>query len=134
MSAILWGFSLRRIRKSGRFELFYYTHFAYIAWFVLALSHGPRFYKFALLPLIAFGFEWLLRRRRRVHVSRMLALSGLSSGVTRLELECPPGLQAAPGRLRFLEDPAPGSLRVASVHDQQRTGRRAVVLSHPLRG
>jgi len=105
VSAILWGFSLRRIRKGGRFELFYYTHFAYIAWFILALSHGPRFYKFALLPLLAFGFEWLLRRRRRVHVSRMLGLSGLSSGVTRLELECPPDFKPRPGDYAFLRIP-----------------------------
>jgi len=105
VSGVLWGFSLRRIRKGGRFELFYYTHFAYIAWFALALLHGPRFYKFALLPLVAFAFEWLLRRRRRVHVSRMHALAGLSSGVTRLELECPPGFKARPGDYAFLRIP-----------------------------
>ena len=105
VSFIMWGFSLRWIRKNGRFELFYYTHFAYIAWFALALMHGPRFYKFALLPLVAFAFEWLLRQRRRVHVSRMLALSGLSSGVTRLELELPPGFEARPGDYAFLRIP-----------------------------
>ena len=105
VSFVMWGFSLPRIRKSGRFELFYFTHFAYIAWFALALLHGPRFYKFAFLPLLGFGFEWLLRRRRRVHVSRMQALSGLSSGVTRLELECPPGFRQRPGDYAFLRIP-----------------------------
>jgi len=105
VSTVMWVFSLRRIRKSRRFELFYYTHFAYIAWFALALLHGPRFYKFALLPLVAFAFEWLLRQRRRVHVGRMLALSGLSSGVTRLELECPPGFRHAAGDYAFLRIP-----------------------------
>src|SRR6185369_8435499 len=105
VSGVMWAFSLRRIRKSGRFELFYYTHFAYVAWFVLALSHGPRFYKFALLPLLAFGFEWLLRRRRRVHQARLLSLSGLSSGVTRVELERPPGFGQRPGDYAFLRIP-----------------------------
>jgi len=105
VSGILWGFSLRCIRKSGRFELFYYTHFAYLAWFALALAHGPRFYKFALVPIVAFAFEALLRRRRRVHVSRMLGLSGLSSGVTRLELACPPGFEPRPGDYAFLRIP-----------------------------
>jgi len=105
VSGVLWGFSLRRIRKSGRFELFYYTHFAYIAWFLLALSHGPRFYKFALLPLLAFSFEWLLRRRRRVHETRLLSLSGLSSGVTRVEVERPPGFVQRPGDYAFLRIP-----------------------------
>ncbi|HEX2671376.1 MAG TPA: ferric reductase-like transmembrane domain-containing protein, partial [Polyangiaceae bacterium] len=105
VSGVMWGFSLRRIRKSGRFELFYYTHFAYIAWFLLALSHGPRFYKFALLPLLAFGFEWLLRQRRRVHETRLLSLSGLSSGVTRVELERPPGFEQRPGDYAFLRIP-----------------------------
>ncbi|HET7544581.1 MAG TPA: EF-hand domain-containing protein [Polyangiaceae bacterium] len=105
VSIVMCGFSLRRVRKSGHFELFYYTHFAYIAWFALALMHGPRFYKFALLPLIAFAFEWLLRQRRRVHVSRMLSLSGLSSGVTRLELQLPPGFEAKAGDYAFLRIP-----------------------------
>lgn len=105
VSGVMWGFSLRRIRKSGHFELFYYTHFAYIAWFMLALSHGPRFYKFALLPLLAFAFEWLLRRRRRVHETRILALSGLSSGVTRVELERPPGFVQRAGDYAFLRIP-----------------------------
>lgn len=105
VSGVMWGFSLRRIRKNGRFELFYYTHFAYIAWFALALMHGPRFYEFALVPLVAFVFEWLLRHRRRVHVSRILGLSGLSSGVTRLELECPPDFNARPGDYAFLRIP-----------------------------
>jgi len=111
VSAIMWCFSLKRVRKSGRFELFYFSHFAYVAWFALALMHGPRFYKFALVPLLAFGFEWLLRRRRRVHATRVLALTGLRSGVTRLEVECPAGL-------RILTRAAVGSLRVASVYDQ----------------
>jgi len=105
VSGVMWGFSLPRVRRSGRFELFYFTHFAYIAWFALALMHGPRFYKFALLPLLAFGFEWLLRQQRRVHVSPMLALSGLSSGVTRLELECPKGFAQRPGDYAFLRIP-----------------------------
>jgi NADPH oxidase 5 len=105
VSLMMWGFSLPQIRKSGRFELFYFTHFAYISWFVLALLHGPRFYQFALLPLLAFGFEWLLRQRRRVYAGRMLTLSGLSSGVTRLEVECPPGFEPHPGDYAFLRIP-----------------------------
>ncbi|HKO47347.1 MAG TPA: ferric reductase-like transmembrane domain-containing protein, partial [Polyangiaceae bacterium] len=106
VSAVMWGFSLPVIRKSGRFELFYFAHFAYVAWFGLALWHGgPHFREFALAPLVAFGFEWLLRRRRRVHVSRMLSLSGLSSGVTRLEIECPPGFEQRPGDYAFLRIP-----------------------------
>jgi len=105
VSAVMWGFSLRRIRKGRRFELFYYTHFAYIAWFALALLHGPRFYKFALVPLVAFVFDWLLRRRRRVYVSRMQSLSGLSSGVTRVELACPPDFKHGPGDYAFLRIP-----------------------------
>lgn len=105
VSAVMWAFSLKRVRKSGRFELFYFTHFAYIAWFALALLHGPRFWKFALVPLLAFGFEWLLRQRRRVHESRVLSLSGLNSGVTRLEVECPPDFVQRPGDYAFLRIP-----------------------------
>ena len=106
VSAMMWGFSLPSIRKSGRFELFYFAHFAYVAWFGLALWHGGRhFREFALAPLLAFGFEWFLRQRRRVHVSRVLSLSGLSSGVTRLEIECPPGFEQRPGDYAFLRIP-----------------------------
>ncbi|HEY3255851.1 MAG TPA: NADPH oxidase family protein, partial [Polyangiaceae bacterium] len=105
VSMLMWGFSLPQIRKSGRFELFYFAHFAYVAWFGLALLHGPRFYKYALLPLVAFAFELLLRERRRVHASRVLSLSGLSSGVTRLEVERPPGFEPRPGDYAFLRIP-----------------------------
>ena len=106
VSGIMWGFSRPSIRKSGRFELFYFAHFAYVVWFGLALWHGgAHFREFAMAPLLAFGLEWLLRQRRRVHVSRILSLSGLSSGVTRLEVDCPPGFEQRPGDYAFLRIP-----------------------------
>jgi NAD(P)H-flavin reductase/Ca2+-binding EF-hand superfamily protein len=106
VSAVMWGFSLPAVRKRGHFELFYFAHFGYVLWFGLALLHGPRFWKFAIVPLLGFAIEWALRQRRRIQASPVLGLSGLSSGVTRLEVECPPGFEAHAGDYAFLRIPA----------------------------
>jgi predicted ferric reductase len=44
---------------------------------------------FAAVPLVAFVGEWLLRAYRRAEDCRLVKLTGLSSGVTRLEVERP---------------------------------------------
>ncbi|HWA76767.1 MAG TPA: EF-hand domain-containing protein [Polyangiaceae bacterium] len=106
VSAVMWGFSLPQLRKSGRFELFYFAHFGYVFWFLLALAHGPRFWKFALIPVLAFAFEWLARARRRTQNARFVKLTGLASGVSRLEVERPPAFQHKAGDYAFVKIPA----------------------------
>ncbi len=106
VSLVMWGFSLPRVRKSGRFELFYFSHLAYVLWFALALLHGPRFWHYALVPLAAFALERLLKFQHRERAVPAATATGLSSGVTRLTLPRPPGFAHRPGDYAFVRIPA----------------------------
>lgn len=102
LTLVMWGFSLPPIRKSGRFELFYFAHFGYILWFGLALLHAPRFRAWVVLPVALFVVEWVLRRQRRSQAAEVLELAGLPSGVTRVRVERPAGFKYRPGDYAFL--------------------------------
>lgn len=106
VSMVMLVFSLPQVRKSGRFELFYFAHFSYVLWFVLALLHGPRFWHYALVPLLAFVFEWAMKKRQQVQTIAVAECRGLSSGVTRLELPRPPDFNHRAGDYAFLRIPA----------------------------
>jgi hypothetical protein len=41
--AVMWAFALAPIRRSRRFELFYFTHLLYVAWLAIAIAHAPSF-------------------------------------------------------------------------------------------
>ena len=105
LTLVMWAFSLPPIRKSGRFELFYFAHFGYVLWFALALLHAPRFRLWLALPVALFAVEWLLRSQRRSQVAETLELSGLPSGVTRVTVERPVGFEYRAGDYAFLRIP-----------------------------
>ena len=48
---VMWAAALDRVRRTRRFELFYFTHLLYLAWFALAVAHAPRFVLWAAVPL-----------------------------------------------------------------------------------
>jgi Ca2+-binding EF-hand superfamily protein/ferredoxin-NADP reductase len=103
---LMWGFTLGPIRRNARFELFYFSHLLYIAWFVLAIAHAPSFLIWAGVPLFGFGTEQVLRLRRRGPPSPILNAQALRSGVTRLEIARPPGFDHHAGDYVFLRIPA----------------------------
>jgi predicted ferric reductase len=84
--AAVWVFSRPKVRASGHFELFYWTHLLYVLWFALALVHGPVFFRWAGVPLAIFVVDRLLRVRRGAR-AEVLACEPLASGVTKLTLE-----------------------------------------------
>ena len=102
----MWFCSRPTLRRSGRFELFYFSHLLYLAWFGLLLAHGPVFYLWAAVPLFAFGFEQVLRVARRARRTEIVAAQPLRSGVTRLEIERPPHFDHSAGDYAFLRIPA----------------------------
>jgi predicted ferric reductase/Ca2+-binding EF-hand superfamily protein len=104
--AVMWIFSLSFIRKSQRFELFYFTHLLYLAWFILAIAHAPSFAVWAGAPLLGFLVERVLRLTRRAPASAILSMEALRSGVTRLEIGRPPGMRFGAGDYCFLRIPA----------------------------
>ena len=104
----MWVFALALIRRSSRFELFYFSHLLYVVWFVLALAHAPSFLPWAALPLLGWALEQVWRVRRRGQRSAIVAAQALRSGVTRLQLERPADFEQRPGDYVFLR--IPGSL------------------------
>lgn len=103
--ALMWVCSLDFVRRTHRFELFYFTHLLYLAWLGIAIAHAPRFLLFAGVPVLGFVIELIFRLIRRRPPSRVLSLGPLRSGVVRLELERPPGFEFAAGDYVFLRIP-----------------------------
>ncbi|KAK8386529.1 hypothetical protein O3P69_010870 [Scylla paramamosain] len=70
--------SLPFVRKSGYFEVFYWTHLLYIAFWTLCILHGPHFWKWFVVPGVVFLIE-------RIHRSVKMRMGGgktyISSGV-----------------------------------------------------
>jgi Ca2+-binding EF-hand superfamily protein/ferredoxin-NADP reductase len=104
--AIMWVFSQGPIRRSSHFELFYFTHLLYVAWFALAIAHAPRFALFAGVPLLGFAIEQILRLRRRGARSAVSLAEPLRSGVTKLVVEKPAGFTFSAGDYVFLRVPS----------------------------
>ncbi len=103
--SVMVVFSREAIRRSGRFELFYFTHLLYVAWLALALAHGPVFWIWAGVPILGFAVEQLLRLQRRGKSTEIIAGHALRSGVTRLELRRPPGFSHRAGDYLFIRVP-----------------------------
>ncbi|HEY2511983.1 MAG TPA: ferric reductase-like transmembrane domain-containing protein, partial [Polyangiaceae bacterium] len=104
--AVMWVCALGFIRRSRRFELFYFTHLLYVVWLALAVAHAPSFLFWAGVPLLGFVLEQLLRLVRRAPRASVVSSRALRSGVTRLEIARPPGFQFSPGDYAFLRIPA----------------------------
>lgn len=102
---VMWVCALDFIRRGGHFELFYFTHFGYIAWFVLALMHGPVFWQWAILPIAGYVIERIIRTAGTNRAMPVNALEPLSSGVTRLELQLPEGFKYRTGDYVFIKYP-----------------------------
>jgi ferredoxin-NADP reductase len=102
----IWLLSRRFVRRCGRFELFHFTHLAYFAALPLIFLHGPRFWLWGTAPWGWYFIERLLRTRRRRAPSRVLGVTPMASGVTRLDFERPRGFRYLPGDYVFLRIPA----------------------------
>lgn len=102
---IMWGCALDWIRRSGRFELFYFTHMLYLLWFVLALVHGPVFWIWAGVPILGYVVERVIRFRHTRRAFPVSAADPLPSSVTRLEVQLPDGFRYQPGDYVFVRYP-----------------------------
>jgi NADPH oxidase 5 len=102
---LMWICSLSFVRRTHRFEFFYFTHLLYVAWLGLAIAHAPSVLFWIGVPLLGFVIEQILRlfRRRRTTITTTHALR---SGVTRLELAKPEGFDAQPGDYAYLRIPS----------------------------
>lgn len=104
--AIMWLFALGFVRRTRRFELFYFTHLLYVVWLVMLVVHAPRIVIFSGAAIIAFLVEQVLRLGRRRPATRIVSAMPLRSGVTRLEIERPSGFTFSPGDYLFVRIPS----------------------------
>jgi predicted ferric reductase/Ca2+-binding EF-hand superfamily protein len=104
--AVMWLGALQVVRRSRRFEFFYFTHLLYVVWFVLAIAHAPGIGAAAGVGLVGLVIEMSVRLARRGKASAILRAQALRSGVTRLEIRRPQGFAYHAGDYLFLRVPA----------------------------
>ena len=100
--------SLPVVRRSGKFEVFYYCHLFYVVYFITLLYHGPRFWHWLLIPGILFVIEMLnrirnyLTSRGSTHVVQGVVLP---SKVVHLIIKRPETFDFSPGDFVFVQIP-----------------------------
>merc|ERR1719435_918019 len=109
---IMFVCSLPFVRRRGHFEIFYFTHLLYHAYFVLLVIHAPEFWKWFLVV----GLIWVVEIAYRILNSlfghgKSVIKAGviLPSKVTNLIIERPPGFNFSPGDWVFVKIPAVAS-------------------------
>ncbi|XP_073160562.1 NADPH oxidase 5 isoform X5 [Lepidochelys kempii] len=95
------------VRKSGHFEVFYWTHLSYISIWALLILHGPNFWKWFVVP----GFLFVVEKTIGIAVSRMgglyvVEINLLPSKVTHLVIKRPQFFHYKPGDYVYLNIPA----------------------------
>ncbi|KAK7075488.1 NADPH oxidase 5 [Halocaridina rubra] len=117
------------VRKSGYFEVFYWTHLLYIVFFILTILHGPRFWMWFVAPGVIFLIERIHRTirmrtgRGKTHVSSGVLLP---SKVIHLVIKRPLNFHFHPGDYVFVNIPAiakyewhPFTISSAPEHDEE---------------
>ncbi|XP_071788669.1 NADPH oxidase 5-like [Asterias amurensis] len=101
--------SLPFVRRSGNFQVFYWTHLMYIFFWGLMLIHGPRFWYWFVVPGIIFILERIsqLRLVRQAQFGKMYVEKAdlMPSGVTHLQITRPPHFDYEPGDYLFINIP-----------------------------
>ncbi|XP_076060957.1 NADPH oxidase 5-like [Oratosquilla oratoria] len=106
--AVIVAFSHRIVRKSGYFEIFYWTHLLSLPFWVLLILHGRNFWKWLLLPGTGFLLEVILRVSQVCSKrGRTIVMSGatLPSNVVKLTIRRPSDFEFKAGEYVFLNIP-----------------------------
>ncbi|XP_029870877.1 NADPH oxidase 5 [Aquila chrysaetos chrysaetos] len=125
--AAMLAFSSPCVRRSGHFEVFYWTHLSYISVWTLLILHGPHFWKWFAVPGCLFvlekvvGLVW-----RRAGGLRIVEVNLLPSKVTHLVIERPQFFHYKPGDYIYLNIPAIATYEwhpftISSAPEQQET-------------
>ncbi|XP_076438955.1 NADPH oxidase 5-like isoform X2 [Babylonia areolata] len=101
--------SMDFVRRSGNFEVFYWTHKLYVPFYILNILHGANFWKWIVGPAVIFCVELLFRLQcfRHARYGRMYieCVHLLPSGVTELWISRPNSFQFKAGDYVFLNIP-----------------------------
>lgn len=108
--SIMFACSLPFVRRSGHFEVFYFSHLLYIVYFGCLIFHAPACYKWTAVPLSLFLFELVFRLFSLcVQMSRpastLLHALILPSRVTALVIKTPDRFKFTPGDWVFVKIP-----------------------------
>ncbi|XP_070178601.1 NADPH oxidase 5-like isoform X2 [Littorina saxatilis] len=101
--------SMDFVRRSGFFEVFYWTHKLYIPFLVLNILHSPNFWKWIVGPAVIFTIE-LISRMSCIRAARhgqmfIETVKLLPSGVTQLCISRPVSYTFKPGDYVFINIP-----------------------------
>lgn len=105
---VMFVCSLPFVRRGGSFEVFYWTHLLYVAFFVLVIFHGPVFWKWFIIPGCIFivervlRFAWMRSDRGKTYVSSGIILP---SKVINLVIKRPFHFCHRPGDYVFINIP-----------------------------
>ncbi|NWX02600.1 NOX5 oxidase, partial [Caloenas nicobarica] len=120
-------FSCPCVRRSGHFQLFYWTHLSYILVWTLLILHGPHFWKWFAVPGCLFVLEKVVGLAgRRTGGLRIVEVNLLPSKVTHLVIERPQFFHYKPGDFVYLNIPAIATYEwhpftISSAPEQQET-------------
>lgn len=102
--------SLPIIRRSGLFELFFFSHLLYVPYFVILIVHSDKFWAFVFIPGAIFVAEKILMTRwvRDLRMGTMYIKEAVvwPSGVTQLIMNYPDALDFKAGDYLFLNIPS----------------------------
>lgn len=101
---VMWVCSLKVIRKH-RHNLFYFTHFLYFGWVILAILHGPTFWQWVILPFAGILVEWVFRRLRGQEESYISESEITAPNIAHIKIRRPNSFQYRPGDYLFLRVP-----------------------------
>ncbi|XP_040567795.1 NADPH oxidase 5 [Lepeophtheirus salmonis] len=105
---IMFICSLPFVRKTGHFQVFYFTHLMYWAYFFLLILHAPEFWKWVIVPLSIYVIERLYRGlSTMIGQGKSTIVDGvvLPSRVTRLDINRPHNFRFNPGDWVFIRIP-----------------------------
>ncbi|XP_068225532.1 NADPH oxidase 5-like [Palaemon carinicauda] len=106
---IIVAFSHRMVRKSGYFEIFYWTHLLSLPFWVLLVLHGPNCWKWLLFPGCAFLFETAVRIAQVCSArgqTQVIRGSIMPSQVVKLLIRRPMDFDFKPGEYVYLNIPS----------------------------
>ncbi|KAG8222079.1 hypothetical protein J437_LFUL000523 [Ladona fulva] len=98
------------VRRTGCFEIFYWTHLLYVPFWIIVIIHAPNFWKWFIGPGVIYILErgWRLVNQRARRLGRTYISSGvlLPSRVVHLVLRRPLHFDFCPGDYVFVNVPA----------------------------
>ncbi|XP_041355501.1 NADPH oxidase 5-like [Gigantopelta aegis] len=106
---VMCVFSMPFVRRSGHFQIFYWTHLLYVPFWILLILHCPHFWFWFIAPGVIFLVEKISRskfiKKMRYGQTFITEVNLLPSKVTHLVITKPANMTYQPGDYIFLQIP-----------------------------